>query len=70
MTGEPQASAARLMPAVRRRRWSAWIAEVKQRRKRAGEDRLEVLERMERLERTARRAGEYLPEVGGSPRWF
>ena len=44
------------------RGWSAWLANVKQRRQLAREGRLEWIERQQRLERRKRESGEYVPD--------
>ena len=53
---------ARALPKAPNRGWSAWLANVKRRRRLAMEERLESIERLQRLERRKRGSGEYVPD--------
>jgi hypothetical protein len=50
--------------------WSAWLANVKRRRRLAREERLEWMERLQRLERRKRQSGEYVPDRRHPPHWL
>ena len=52
---------ARALPKAPGRGWSAWLANVKRRRRLAKAERLEWIERQQRLERHKRKSGEYVP---------
>lgn len=51
---------AEALPKAPGRGWSAWLANVKRRRRLAREERLEWIERLQRLERCKRQSGEYV----------
>jgi hypothetical protein len=53
---------AQALPKSLGREWSAWLANVKRRRRLAREGRLEWIERQQRLERRKRKSGEYVPD--------
>ena len=63
MRGQPQAASARLPAALPGRRWSTWLEQIADRRRRAREARLETIERLEAEQRRARRSGEYAPDL-------
>ena len=63
MRGQPQAASARLPAALPGRRWSTWLEETSQRRRRAREARFETIERLGAEQRRARRTGEYAPDL-------
>jgi hypothetical protein len=63
MRGNPQAESLRLRAAVPARRWSAWLEQVQDKRRRAQLERAEVIARLQADERRARRAGEYVPQL-------
>jgi hypothetical protein len=67
MRGDPQATSARLVPTMRRRRW---LSSLTRRRRRIKQDELELIERLARLEREARRSGTYVPKLGPQRPWF
>ena len=52
------------------RGWSAWLANVKRRRRLAREERLEWIERLQRLERRKRQSGQYVPDRQHPPYWL
>ena len=49
---------------------SAWLANVKRRRRLAREGRLEWIERQQRLQRRERQSGEYVPDRRHYPHWL
>jgi hypothetical protein len=53
---------AQALPKLPARRWSAWLGNVKRRRRLAREGMLEAIERQQRLERRKRKSGEYVPD--------
>jgi hypothetical protein len=61
---------ARALPKAPGRGWSAWLANVKRRRRLARERRLESIERQQRLERRRRQSGEYVPDRRHYPHWL
>lgn len=63
MRGDPQAITGRLPSAAPARRWSSWIAQAIEERRRIRTERLEVIERLARQERRARERGQYIPEL-------
>lgn len=63
MRGQSQAAGARLHAVMPDRRWSTWLEEIRQRRRRAGVEQLEVIARLEAERRRTRRAGEHVPEL-------
>jgi hypothetical protein len=60
----------RALPKAPARRWSAWLANAKHRRRLAREERLESIERLQRLERRKRESGEYVPDRRHPPHWL
>ncbi len=66
------AAGARRLPKGQGRGWSAWLANVKRRRRLGREERLESIERLQRLERRKRQSGEYVPDRPHPPhcRWW
>lgn len=63
MRGDPQAASARLPARAPARRWSAWLAQGQERRRRARMEALEVTERLRAEQRRSRRSGEYAPKT-------
>ena len=63
MRGQSQAASPRLPAALPRRRWSAWLEQASEKRRRARVARLETIERLEAEQRRARRSGEYAPDL-------
>ena len=63
MRGQPQAASTRLPAALPSRRWSAWLEQTKERRRRLRAERLETIERLQSEERQARRSGEHTPNL-------
>jgi hypothetical protein len=61
---------ARALPKTPSRGWSAWLANVKRRRRLAREERLEWIERQQRLQRRERQSGEYVPDRRHPPHWL
>jgi hypothetical protein len=61
---------ARALPKAPGRGWSAWLANVKRRRRLAREERLESIERQQRLERRKRQSGQYVPDRRHPPHWL
>jgi predicted NAD/FAD-binding protein len=61
---------AQALPKAPGRGWSAWLANVKRRRRLAREERLEWIERLQRLERRKRQSGEYVPDRRHPPHWL
>jgi hypothetical protein len=61
---------ARALPKAPGRGWSAWLANVKGRRRLAREERLEWIERLQRLERRKRQSGEYVPDRRHPLHWL
>jgi hypothetical protein len=61
---------ARALPKAPGRGWSAWLANVKRRRRLAREERLKSIERLQRLERRKRESGEYVPDRRHPPHWL
>jgi hypothetical protein len=59
MRGNPQAASTRLLAAVPGRRWSTWLEEYREKRRRSAFERLELLERLAFERRRAARSGEY-----------
>lgn len=55
MRGDPRAASARLPVVVPARRWSAWLEQVKQRRRERRQERIEVIVRLAAEERRAER---------------
>ena len=68
MRALPQAGPARLRPISPGRSWSSWIALTIRRRRGASQERLEVMERLASDQRHARRAGEYVSDLGPQSR--
>ena len=64
MRGETPATSVRSLPLIKRRSWSSWITEIRQRRRTIREGQLETVERLADQERRARRSGEYVPTLG------
>ena len=64
MRGNPQAASARLLAVAPARRWSAWLAQARQRRSEAQLEALVVAERMRAEERRARQSGVYAYRPG------
>jgi hypothetical protein len=58
------------VPTAPGRGWSAWLANVKLRRRLAREETLESIERLQRLERRKRQSGEYVPDRRHPPHWL
>jgi hypothetical protein len=56
------------LPKAASRGWSAWLANVKRRRRLAREEWLESIERLQRLERRKRQSGKYVPDRRHPPR--
>ena len=52
------------------RGWSAWLTNVKRRRRLAREERLQSIERLQSLERRKRESGEYVPGRRHPPHWL
>ncbi|MBV8945492.1 MAG: hypothetical protein JOZ95_08730 [Solirubrobacterales bacterium] len=63
MRGQPQAASARLPAALPRRRWSTWLEQTSEKRRRAREERLETIQRLEAEQRHSRRTGDYAPDL-------
>lgn len=63
-------AAPQALPKAPARGWSAWLANVKRRRRLAREGRLESIERQQRLERRRRQSGEYVPDRRHYPYWL
>jgi hypothetical protein len=63
-------SGARALPKAAGRGWSAWLANVKRRRRLAREQRLESIERLQRLERRQRQSGQYVPDRRHPRHWL
>ena len=63
MRGQLQAASTRLPATLPGRRWSAWLVQTKERRRRLRIERLETIERLQTEQRRARRAGEYTPNL-------
>lgn len=63
MRGQPQAASTRLLAALPSRRWSAWLTQTKQKRRRLQAERLETIERLQSDERRIRRSGEHAPNL-------
>ena len=61
---------ARALPKAPGRGWSAWLANVKRRRRLAREERLESIERQQRLERRKRQSGPYVPDRRHPRHWL
>jgi hypothetical protein len=55
MRGDPQAASARLPAVAPARRWSAWLEQVKHRRRQRRHERIEVIVRLAAEEQRARR---------------
>jgi hypothetical protein len=70
MRGDSQAASARLLADVSGRRWAAWLSEADRALREARAERLEVVERLVSEQRRARRAGEYVADLGYRKRWF
>jgi hypothetical protein len=63
MRGQLQAANTRLPAILPSRRWSAWLTQTKQRRRRLQAERLETIERLQSEQRRARRTGGYAPNL-------
>jgi hypothetical protein len=63
MRGNPQAASLRLRAAVPARRWSAWLEQAQETRRRARLERAEVIARLQADERRARRSGGHSPKL-------
>jgi hypothetical protein len=63
MRGQPQAASTRLPAALPGRRWSAWLEQTKERRRRLHAERLETIEWLQSEERRTRRWGEHAPNL-------
>ena len=61
---------ARALPKAPGRGWSAWLVNVKRRRRLARAERLEWIEREQRFERHKRQSGEYVPDRRHPPHWL
>ncbi len=70
MRGDSQATSARLLTDVPGRRWSTWLSETDRALREARGERLELIERLASEQRRARRAGEYVADLGYRPRRF
>ena len=62
MRGNPQAASLRLRVAAPGRRWSAWLEQAQENRRRARLETAEVIARLQGDERRARRAGQQSPK--------
>jgi hypothetical protein len=60
---------ARPLPKAPGRGWSAWLVNVKQRRRLARQERLDWIERLQRLERRKRESGDYIPDRRHPRHW-
>ena len=63
MRGQPQAASARLPATLPGRRWSGWLEQTRERRRRTRVEQLKTIERLQSEQRRARRTGEYTPNV-------
>jgi hypothetical protein len=63
MRGQPQAASTRLPAALPGRRWSAWLEQTKDRRRRLRAERLETIVRLQSEQRRTQRSGEYRPNL-------
>ena len=63
MRGNPQATSLRLRAAAPGGRWSAWLAQAQENRRRARLEQAEVIVRVQEDERRARRGGRYSPKL-------
>jgi hypothetical protein len=63
MRGNPQTASLRLRTAAPSRRWTAWLEQTHENRRRARLERAEVIARLQADERRARRTGEYTPRL-------
>lgn len=63
MRGNPQAANARLLAVVPGRRWSTWLEDTREKRRRAAFERLELIERLAFERRRATRSGEPAPDL-------
>ena len=63
MRGNPQAASARLPSAMPGRRWSTWLEDIRQKRRRAAFERLELIERLAFERRRAARSGGHTPDL-------
>jgi hypothetical protein len=70
MRGQPQVSTARLPTRTSGRSWFSRIKLAIRSRGPVSPEQLELIERLSREQRRARRAGEYVPDLGRLPRPF
>lgn len=63
MRGNPQAASLRLRAGAPARRWSAWLEQAQEKRRRGRLERAEIVARVQEDERRGRRAGEYAPKL-------
>jgi hypothetical protein len=63
MRGNPQAASLRLRAAAPARRWSAWLEQAQENRRRARLEQAEVIVRLLADDRRARRSGEHVPKL-------
>jgi len=61
---------AEALPKALGRGWSAWLANVRLRRRLVRQERLEQIERLQSLERRKRQSGEYVPDRRHPPYWL
>lgn len=61
MRGQSQAATTRLRTPLPGRRWSTWLEQTKERRRRLRQERIETIARLQAEERRARGKGEYAP---------
>ena len=63
MRGNPQAASMRLLAVLPGERWTTWLEQTRQRRRRDELTTLEVKERRQHEERRAQRSGEHSPDL-------
>ena len=63
MRGYTEAAGARLRAVTPGRRWSTWLEDAREKRRRTAFERLEVIERLAFERRRAARSGEHAPDL-------